>query len=340
MPTEHIYYDMQYASVSGDQESHLVFEDNRPQDIITKANDYKLSIVRFQVDTNYLPSYICFIQPDQPNVNLSIYSVNLSIDGIESGQKFMIWEPVNKKGSGQVFSNSIQRIDNEYYWGYNCQYFLDLLNKQLVEAYDEILTSNPSLSGCNVPFFRQEDNKTVLYTDTGFDCKVYFNKALYSKFSSFNLYNQFLGNGKYYEIIVDKFNTITIGSDIYHKTIQEYDTISNWTPVSSLLFTSRNIPMISGLSGPAINNVNGYNVKVDGSDFNNVITDIQTNDNFYKSNLIYSPAAEYRWITLRGSSGVRDISISCYWKDKFGGIHPLKMPAGCSASIKLLFQKN
>ena len=88
-----------------------------------------------------------------------------------------------------------------------------------------------------------------------------------------------------------------------------------------------------------MNDVNGYLIKVDGSDYNNVITDIQTNENFYKSNLIYSPNAEYRWISLSGSSSVRDISISCFWKDKFGGIHPMRMPAGCSASIKLLFQR-
>ena len=210
MNKDYVYYDMQFTSVSGDQQPHLRFDDNRSQNLVDKAEDYKMSIVRFQVDTNYLPSYICFIQPNQPNVNLSIYSVTLSVNGVESGQKFMIWEPVNKRERGEVLNGSIQRIANEYYWGYNCQYFLDLLNKQLDEALDEIVTIDAGLSGCQVPFFRWEDNKVVLYTDSSYDCKVFFNKALYSKFSSFNLYNQFLGNGKDYEIIVDKFNEVEV----------------------------------------------------------------------------------------------------------------------------------
>src|SRR5690606_38189129 len=117
---------------------HLQFTDNRSTSIVEKAGDYKMSIVRFQVDTPYLPSYICLIQPGQPDVNKSIYSVRLRIGPNTSPEMFMIWEPVNMNAQGELVSGSVQQLSNEYYWGYNCQYFLDLLNKQLEAATENI----------------------------------------------------------------------------------------------------------------------------------------------------------------------------------------------------------
>ena len=348
MNKNYIYYDMQFNNVSTDLSRlpQLSFVDNRNDNILDSAKDYKMSIVRFQVDTSYLPSYICFIQPNQPNVNLSIYSVSLGVTiggtKYENNQQYYLeWVPVNKNTNGEVLTGNIQTIENTYYWGYNCQYFLNLLNEQLKNAMTDLKgIVGGDLDGCNDCYFRWENNKVVLYSDSDFKLNVYFNKALYSKFSSFNLNT--LGersDGKHFEIIIDNYIREIINGVEYCVTIQEYDTVSNWTPVQSLLFTSTNMPMNFSLAGPSVNEINGYSVKVDGSNYSNVITDIQTNENFYKSNLIYTPSAEYRWISLSGDNGIKDVNINCFWKDKFGGIHPLRMMPGCSGSIKLLFQK-
>lgn len=109
MNSNFIYYDMQFCAVSTDLGllPQLRFDDNRSDNILNKAGDYKMSIVRFQVDTSYLPSYICFIQPNQPNVNLSIYSVSLGVkiggnNYVNNKQYFLEWVPVNKSSSGEV----------------------------------------------------------------------------------------------------------------------------------------------------------------------------------------------------------------------------------------------
>ena len=340
--SDYIYYDLQFNNVSGDLNNlpNLQFVDNRSSPIISKANDYKMSIVRFQVDTSYLPSYVCLVQPNQSNPNLSIYSVTLKFGSNESSQNFLIWIPVNKNLTIPSNSNQIQDFNNQYYWGYNSQYFLDLLNTQLKIALDELIVLDNSLTGCEYPFFRWENNKVVLYTDSTFDIQVFFNKGLYSKFSSFNLiYYKENTNGKNYEIIVDKFYKVQIDGDYYYRTEQEYDIVSNWSPVSSILFLGNGLPVQYSLASPSINQIEGYNVNVNSSDYNNIITDIQVNEQWYKSNIIYNPSAEYRWISLLGTDGIKDVNISVFWKDKVGNIHSLKMNPGCSATMKILFQK-
>ena len=131
--SDYIYYDLQFNNISANLNNlpDLRFTDNRSSPIISCANQYKMSIVRFQVDTSYLPSYVCVVQPNQPNPNLSIYSVTLKYNSNESSQNFLLWIPVNKGMTSSTSSNQIQDFNNRYYWGYNSQYFLNLLNTQL-----------------------------------------------------------------------------------------------------------------------------------------------------------------------------------------------------------------
>ena len=62
-------------------------------------------------------------------------------------------------------------------------------------------------------------------------------------------------------------------------------------------------------------------------------------ENIYKPNLLYTPNGEYRYVSLIGSQDIRNIEISLYWKDKLGYLREFFLPAGCSASIKIMFKK-
>ena len=135
----------------------------------------------------------------------------------------------------------------------------------------------------------------------------------------------------------------TIGGIItYTQVFQEYSTISNWTPCAGIVFVSNTIPIVpNGLSAPLIfyegsilNAFSGNN-----ANFAQIITDIETNQNCYKPNLLYAPTAEYRRISMSGTNPLTNIDVSVFWKNKLGELIPLYLPSGGTATLKFLFEK-
>ena len=122
---------------------------------------------------------------------------------------------------------------------------------------------------------------------------------------------------------------------------QEYSTISNWTPVSSIVFTSNTLPIISNqLSSPLIYNEGGIqSLNGNNSNFAQIITDLETNENCYKPNLIYSPTAQYRIVSMTGNSPLSNIDVSVFWKSRLGVLYPLLLMSGSSTTLKFLFTK-
>ena len=124
-------------------------------------------------------------------------------------------------------------------------------------------------------------------------------------------------------------------------TPQQYSTISEWTPVSSLVFTSSTLPVvISNLSNPQLyQNNNLIQLERPGNNFANIITDLTTDEQSYHGSILYFPTAEYRWISLTTSQAISQIDIQVYWKSKIGRLVPFTLPSGGSCSLKILFRK-
>jgi hypothetical protein len=182
---------------------------------------------------------------------------------------------------------------------------------------------------------------------------IYFNNPLYQLFSSFAATYRGVGavSGTDYRILVDNFGgtseiilpTIPVGTGIIATQVfQEYSTTSNWTPVSGIVFTSNTIPIVpNGLSAPLIFNEASV-VSLfsnNNANFAQIITDLETNENCYKPNLLYEPTAEYRFVSLVGTSPLTNIDVSVYWKTRLGELVPLYLPSGGSATLKFLFRK-
>jgi hypothetical protein len=174
-------------------------------------------------------------------------------------------------------------------------------------------------------------------------------------FSSFPCVNYGISasNGQNYRMAIGDFtgvNNMLVpaysvdGSPQYICSVvnQEYSTISNWTPVSSIVFTSNTLPIVSNqLSAPMIYSEGGNILSLSGnnSNFAQIITDLETNDNCYKPNLIYTPSAEYRIISMTGNSPLSNIDVSVFWKSRLGVLHPLLLMSGSSTTLKFLFTK-
>jgi hypothetical protein len=119
---------------------------------------------------------------------------------------------------------------------------------------------------------------------------------------------------------------------------QEYSTTANWSPVSSIAFTSDTLNVEESHVSSLHEYIHGREV-IEGTTNNSLklITDFATSN--YLPGIIYVPSGEYRWVDLTKSGPLKRIQIKVFWISKLAEINPFLLSAGGSCSMKLLFQK-
>ena len=374
-----IYYDIVSTNfqTTTTEEPFLRFNETRTNPIINNSGDYYLSIVRFSLDTYNLPNIICEIQPNQGDPDLSIYSLTLEYDDGVGGitpslQVFLNWIPQNVNATVPIppsaTSNKFQE-NTPYYYCYQFQYFLSLINTAFATAMASVIANT---GGALSPIFGAEQpvmtwdttqQSAILQAEEAYfdksnvaKVKIYFNPPLFALFNSFPSLNFGTGStvslGRNYQMVIANFggiNTILLPTNVtppavqtvWTQMFQEFSTIDTWSPVASIVFTSNTIPIISNqLSAPLVFN-NGQSSTGIGNNANfaQIITDMATNQQVFKPNVLYNPTAEYRRIDMTGNTPLTNIDINVYWRDKLGQLIPFVLASGSSASIKFLFER-
>jgi len=359
---ELIYYDIQISNVEGDNSPAppLNFYESRSEPYLENSGLYDLSIVRFQLDTPSLPVFVPTIQVGQPDPNLTIYSITLSYKENDY-QVFIRFSPQDisipiPQGPSNT-ATGVQDNSLRYYNVFSYQWFANMINVAFHQAMDMLIADFPTgLPSLNDPFLNWDigTNCSILIADQeGFQSDIDNPISIFFNSSLFNLYSSFLciahgyraKNGKNYEFVVTDFTrgSNTIQLPIVNPTytavqlFQEYSTISLFSPISSICFTTSNLPIVSTQQSNPATFINGVLVSSSSSaSYTKVITDMIANESFYKPTLIYEPTV-YRQIQMLGNSQLRDIQLSVQWKDKQGTMHPFYLNSGSSSSIKLLF---
>jgi hypothetical protein len=150
---DHIYYDVlitNFNSTTGTP-IPIYFNENRTNPIIPTTGEYEMSIIRFQVDTPDLPSFIPVIKPFQNKNNLTEYVITLTItpatdpSGVALltpktyiSQANVIWVtqdssafvPPDPSNNGGYQSNV-----GDYYYCYSYQHFQSLIDATLARAF-------------------------------------------------------------------------------------------------------------------------------------------------------------------------------------------------------------
>jgi hypothetical protein len=360
MTTKNIYLDLQMCNISS-QNQVINFNETRFIDIVSEPHKYDLSIVRFQVSTSTLPVFIPIIKPYSDDSHETIYSVSLEYKGYEvTTAIYWVSEITNVNTPSAPSSNSSGlQTKSEYYYAYSYSWLPKLVEAALQIAFDDLKQAvlegegDDLLAECQIPYFYFDTNSgsSILSVDAEFfdsyknedHVKLNFNQALYNLFSSFN--STF--DGKTFEIIVDCFrgsDTQKINASVnekYSNVFQEYSTIASQNPVSSILFTSATLPIVSeNINTPITftdsSTSGGANLS---SDTKRIITDLQSESLIYKPSLTMIPSAQFRYISMTNANAIRDIQISCLWRDLLGNFHDLLLPSGGSCSVKLYFRK-
>ena len=312
--------------------------------------------------------------------NLTIYSVTLSYTPTNTttpiiSQAYLSWSPQNKNTPvpppPSQTTSGLQSTSGNYYECYNYQWVAYQVYNALQTAFSrlqELVTDAgyDDLNDVQPPIFTwNNDNSTAVlnaesdyYNNAGSSAsenpiEIYFNTPLQSLFSSFPFtsYGSSATNGMNYRLNVGNFQgtneiylptVVSSGQTQYLMTqvFQEYSTVSNFSPISSIVFVSNTLPIVPNqLSAPIIYDENNLMTYGNNANFSNIITDLASNDNCYKPNLIYEPTAQYRQIAMQGRGPLSNVDVSVFWKSRLGQLNPVLLPSGGSLSIKFLFTK-
>ena len=389
----HVYYDLQITNIANvrvpDNLIQLTFDEQRISNIVDKADDYDLSVVRFQCDTFSLPVFSATIRQNSDLNSMVqelwlIYTVGAAQQ--IAGATNLIWEPADETITPPSQPSSTPggfQVDSPYYYCYDYDHVLKIVNKALKEAMDRLkadAVANPNLYPNDfdvvlAPFmcWNESTNTATLYSRADyFDTsnppssipnnppihliEIYFLPTLYSLFSSFPVKKKYItdqyGNSlkppnfpPYYQIMVDLFHGVktnqkpTETTEEFIATPQEYSTISEWSPVSSLVFCSATLPVAATqLSNPCLYLDNQLiQLSRPTNNFANIITDLVTDEQSYCSLLLYYPTAEYRMLTLNSTQPINQVDIQVFWKNKIVKLIPFYLPSGGSCSLKLMF---
>tara|TARA_R110000823_G_scaffold192520_1_gene324095 strand:- start:2261 stop:3436 length:1176 start_codon:yes stop_codon:yes gene_type:complete len=364
--SNNIYYDLFQTNLENNDDPPILcqFNEVRNQDFLTNPEDYKMSIVRFMIETPTLPLFRPTIQytpiDDVPSgiepSNYTIYSITLRKSGTEDlSQQFIEWSPQNKHiqmpNPPVLNTNTLQDNSNGYYDCYNYAWFLNLINNAFIKASTELSISNsPTIFYDSASKFfvmaAPKDNYDTNNTSGYYE--IFMNKSLFQLFSSFPNVNISISKkyGLNYQIITNSyygFSTqsveIDTGTTECLMVYSEYSTTYLWSPVSSIVFTSSSLPIVStNLSNPILTR-EGSAIRFNGQpNTRRLITDLVAGDS-YKPYLVYTPSAEYRYIDLYEGRAIRDIDIQVYYQDKQGQLNEFKLSSGSSCSIKILFTR-
>jgi len=297
-------------------------------------------------------------------------------------QQYVEWSPQNADASvppaPSQTGTGLQSSSGAYYFALNYQWWILLIYEAfqtcfatlqanvLAGGYTDIQNVLPPLITWNTDnstavisaesqYFNNNSTFSPTPTPNPQAIQIYFNSPLYALFSSFPAIGQGYQAtlGRNYRISIGDFtgsNQIYLPSIVPQggtqylctQVFQEYSTIANWTPVSSVVFVSNTLPIVSNqLSAPLIYNEANVVTALNGNNANfaQIITDIETNENCYKPNLIYNPSAQYRYISMTGNSPLTNVDVSVFWKSKLGQLNPLLLPSGSSCTLKFLFSK-
>ena len=367
----HQYYDVDivnYDTSGTNAPVRLALSEVRNSQILIHPENYFFSIVRFRTSTGCLPLMIPEVEIGSDDINKLAYSITLAYrlttgETLEYKQN-LIYVPQNLTAPLPPPPLTSQNVTSEYYYIYNFQYFIVLVNQAFINAFNGlkalVIAAGESLPS-NIPPFMEWDPIDCLAI---LDCDIlgygdnlvspiliYFNSSMFNLFQSFQAFN--LGynvtNGKNYQIMVYNNNNTNIlnqqGGTNLIQMFQDYSTSSLWNPVSSIVFTTSMIPILSQLVGlPKIYNSDTQLISSgNNSNISNTLTDFVIDlvkGTESKPNVVYTPSGAYRLIDMTGggAQSFASIQISAYWKDKFGNLHEMTLRSGDSCSIKLMFR--
>jgi hypothetical protein len=352
------------------------YTDNRSIAFLESPSQYELSILRFQVDSANAVTFLPSIEPNQTDPTLTIYSITMEypVNGqTVVHQEFLKFNPQDKSATIPVAPsktwNKQADFSTGYYSIYNYEFFLFNVNTCMTNCFNnlktKVLAINPmAFFPPNRPFITWDTTQNVavitaesLYFDESPlnltpIVRIYMNPPMFNLFSSFPMVffgfegvtfgrNFLLGL-----VNIGTLNQVTITVPYSNPVIsynaiqsfQEYSTVSAWSPIQAIVFTSNTLQVQpTNVSPTVVITNNTATTPSNNSATANIITDLVTTSGQYSPSILYTPTAQYRMISLSGSSPLTNLDIQIYYRLRDGSLIPFVLSSGGSVSLKLGF---
>lgn len=353
------YLDVQVANINSNNSSQRVpakYNESRTIPYLYNPSEYYGAITQFTLNNTDTPFMDVIIQPNQGLINLTIYQIVLSYNGVDVSQN-IIYSPQNKTIPEPLppnaYSNGYQNNDNGYYSIFSYSYFCSLLNKTFEVAYVilQSLTSGLPNNGQPVMKFNPETKlfyitvKNDLYNQStplpNQSIKISFNSALNHLFSFFTNSKIFINNVPYHSLLLNNStSTIDLSNNILIM-VQELSSINLWTQVSSIVITSQSIPVARSQT---LNPLLYYSGVLESNNNNNsttqqILLEYSVEDSLYSKTIIYNPSAQYRVFTLETDRALFNFDFQFYYRTTLGYIEPIYLNSLSSLSLKIGFFK-
>lgn len=341
----HIYLDLDAVNNSNTGlYVPLKFKDIRKTSILQNPQEYFFSIVRFNIQTTgfTLPVFIPLIKLGQTDPNLTAYILSIGPNDYP-----ITYVPQDATQSIPNQPLLKQDLSTSYYYVYNYQYFLDIVNSTLAAGWLASGEVTP------VPFFKLDPstlNITFCYPITG-TSPIAFNDVLYDLFSTLKFTRSGANN---YVLEYDEYSMYTIAAPFsnpgnFYTNTSENSPLSQWNPVKDISFLSREAPIIQTQIAPIQEygstqsfNQNGSVPLSASSNINPIVSDFIVPfgglNQTYKPYIEYSPNV-YRLLDLYGNSPITSIEIDVFWKDNWNNLHPVVLAPNCCAGCKVMFRR-
>jgi hypothetical protein len=376
----HVYLDLEVRNddvTTSSKPPPLSFEETRLQPFLKgDASDYFCTIARFTLQTSnsipvFIPEIDFSVTPStatllNPPYQTTIYKItvkqNESSDPTKVRTVNLIYQPFDTTLQLPVSQQDATNPSNTYYHVHTYQQLIDMVNNALILLFSTIQVAG---SGHNSAPYMEWDPTSCTATLSAdqfyFDLRsgsittkweIYFNTRLYELFNTLPATMVNAGGDLNYRLNMygNPGNTVLLstkdssGNPMYNVAIsQEISTISNMSPLDSIVFTSTSLPILPQQSTlPKVISSRDRVLSGNGlPNIMNVLTDFQialSANNHYKPEISYVPAGEYRLIDMYANSDLRRIDLQVYWKDRKGVLYPLLLYPGCTASVKFLFR--
>lgn len=316
--------------------------------ILSKCDDYYLSVIRFSIPLNDTPLFIMPIVPNQADPTLTTFIIGITTGGINFPQPVIY---VSETGFPAPIQNQPTQVITPYYYVFEYQNLITAVNKALAAAFvaSGLAGNSPYfyLNTLSEEIFLVVDISTFAPTATAAvpnpipTATIFMNVTLQSYFSAFQVLfvgPSVIGRDYQFDLVRFGLNTtippfITVPAPTQKQFPQEYTTLALWSSLRKILLVSNSIPIISEYT-PTNNSGISSTLPII-SDFVPQIELPGQN----RSIAYYTPTSQYRLIDLKSSEALYSIDIKIYWQDSNQNVYPLLILTGQQASVKLGFFK-
>lgn len=337
---EVFYYDALtvFPSSPNSFSQNFSYDQTSLKPILSKASDYYLSVIRFNIPGAIIPLFIFD--------TTKVYKFILSYGGSDASQN-LVYVP----------QNVLTTTDPSYYYVYSYQDMVNMMNTALAAAFAALLVLQPGDPDTDAPYFvylpeEGSDGRIILVTNSSYatagHTQIFFSFDLFRFIDGFDLFRNYtqipLLSGKDFLFIINdndtnQYQPPTIAPQfppIWLQQFQEYGVIEKWSTLRSIVFTTT-MPIISEYIPTNITSMVNTNIGNTG-----ILTDFTPDldvPGAQRGLFQYFPTSQYRLISLTGNDPLYRIQFDIFWSDDFGRLYPLIIPNNSNVNVKIAFLK-